>query len=511
MSLKQRIYMLPLMAALIFGAVVAIVGWTAVSTSARIAAVGATSYPYLDASSRLKNEVESIVTAIQGAVAEGNVDRLAEAQDRKVAADKLIDTIAALDGKAATGASLRELLENYSKAATGTAMILLGKSQGDQPTAVASMQKAHKALTDGLEVAVSEARSGLDDGITDSRNGVRTIALSITIGALLVVMALGAGSWLLGRTIWGQIGGEPEYARQMLAKMASGDLSEAVVVQSGDTDSLLAALRGMSRGLSGIVSNVRDGSDEMAVAAREIAGGNQDLSTRTERQAGALQATASRVEQLTQTVNDSAEAAAQADQLAGSACEVAQRGGTVVSEVVRTMNEINASSRKINDIIGVIDGIAFQTNILALNAAVEAARAGDQGRGFAVVAGEVRSLAQRSADAAKEIKTLIGTSVDRVEAGARLVADAGSTMSEIVDSVRRVSNIIREIATAAQQQSEGIGEVGGAVMQLDQMTQQNAALVEQSAAASESLRDQAARLAATVATFRVPAKLLTQG
>jgi len=320
-----------------------------------------------------------------------------------------------------------------------------------------------------------------------------------------VVVALGAGSWLLARTIWNQIGGEPEYARQMLAKMAGGDLSEAVILRSGDTDSLLAALRDMSNGLSGIVASVREGSDEMEVAAREIAGGNQDLSTRTERQASALQATASSVEQLTLTASGSAEAAGEADRLAGSAREVAQRGGTVVSEVVRTMNEINASSRKIGDIIGVIDSIAFQTNILALNAAVEAARAGEQGRGFAVVASEVRSLAHRSAEAAKEIKNLIGGSMDRVEAGARLVADAGSTMGEIVDSVRRVSDIIREIASAAKQQSEGIGQVGGAVTQLDQMTQQNAALVEESTAASESLRDQAARLAATVATFKVPA------
>jgi len=511
MTLKQRIYMLPLMAALIFGAVVAIVSWTAASTSARVAAVGTTSYPYLDASSRLKNEVESIVAAFQGAVAEGSVDRLAEVRDRKAAAGKLIDAIAALDGKAETAARLRELLEGYTKAATDTAMLLLGKAQGDQPNAVAGMQKAHKALINGLEATENEARTGLDDGIAGSRDGVRTIVLSIAGGALLVVVALGAGSWLLARTIWGQIGGEPEYARQMLAKMAGGDLSEAVIVRSGDTDSLLAALRGMSHGLAGIVSVVREGSDEMAVAAREIAGGNQDLSTRTERQAGALQATASSVEQLTLTAQGSAESAGQADRLAGSAREVAQRGGSVVSEVVRTMNEINASSRKIGDIIGVIDGIAFQTNILALNAAVEAARAGDQGRGFAVVANEVRSLAQRSADAAKEIKKLIGGSVDRVEAGARLVADAGSTMGEIVESVCRVSDIIREIAAAAKLQSEGIGQVGGAVTQLDHMTQQNAALVEQSAAASESLRDQAARLAATVATFKVPANAQSNG
>jgi len=503
MTLKQRIYMLPLMAALIFGAVVVIVGWTAASTSEHIAAVGATSYPYLDASTRLKNEVESIVAAIQGAVAEGSEDRLAEARDRKAAADKLIDAIAALDGKAETGARLRALLEGYSKAATDTALIMLGKSQGDQPTAVAGMQKVHKMLADKLEATVSEARSGLDGGISDSRDGVWTIVLSIAGGALLVVVALGAGSWLLARSIWGQIGGEPEYARQMLAKMAGGDLSEAVTVRSGDTDSLLAALLGMSNGLSGIVSVVREGSDQMAVAAREIAGGNQDLSMRTEQQASALEETAASMEQLSATVKQNAENAQQANQLAQAASSMAIRGGEVVAEVVETMKNINDASKRIFDIIGVIDGIAFQTNILALNAAVEAARAGEQGRGFAVVASEVRSLAGRSADAAKEIKTLIGASVERVEQGSMLVDKAGVTMTEVVGGIRRVNDLMGEISVASREQSQGVSQVGEAVQQMDKVTQQNAALVEEMAAAASSLKSQAQDLVATVAEFKL--------
>ena len=248
---------------------------------------------------------------------------------------------------------------------------------------------------------------------------------------------------------------------------------------------------------------VRASAGSVTVASDEIATGNQDLSARTEQAASNLQQTASAMEELTATVRNSADSARQANQLAASAAEVAQRGGSVVSQVVSTMDEINASSKKIADIIGVIDGIAFQTNILALNAAVEAARAGEQGRGFAVVASEVRSLAQRSAEAAKEIKGLIGASVERVETGARLVADAGQTMGEIVGSVQRVSDVIGEITAASGEQSDGIGQVNTAVTQLDQMTQQNAALVEQSTAAAESLRQQAQRLAQALAGFRL--------
>jgi methyl-accepting chemotaxis protein len=254
------------------------------------------------------------------------------------------------------------------------------------------------------------------------------------------------------------------------------------------------------------IATVRASTDSIATASHEIAQGSGDLSQRTEVTASNLQQTASSMEQLTGTVRQSSDAAAQANQLASSASSVARRGGEVVAQVVSTMDEINTSSKKIADIIGVIDGIAFQTNILALNAAVEAARAGEQGRGFAVVAGEVRSLAQRSAEAAKEIKSLIGTSVDKVEAGSRLVSDAGATMNEIVSSVQRVTDIIGEIAAAAAEQGQGIGQVNTAVVQLDSMTQQNAALVEQSAAAAESLKEQAERLQQVVSTFSVAAR-----
>jgi len=290
-------------------------------------------------------------------------------------------------------------------------------------------------------------------------------------------------------------------------KIAEGDLSSSRLEVQGKDESarMLRALSAMNASLHTIVSEVRVATDSITTASTEIAVGNQDLSSRTEQTASNLQQAAASIEQISGTVQHSADAAKQANDLASTAAEVASRGGTVVSQVVSTMQDINASSKKISDIIGVIDGIAFQTNILALNAAVEAARAGEQGRGFAVVASEVRSLAQRSAEAAREIKALIGASVDKVEAGSRLVSEAGSTMSEIVASVERVSSIIHEITHASGEQSAGIREVNQSVATLDQMTQQNSALVEESAAAAESLRDQAHKLTQTVSAFRLSA------
>ena len=289
-------------------------------------------------------------------------------------------------------------------------------------------------------------------------------------------------------------------AERLLGSDGSIDLSHAHDPVRWETSRQVQL---MLQRVEAVLSSVGQAAEQIRIASREVASGGQDLSHRTEQTASNLQHTASAMVQLTGTLQQSADSARTANQLAGSAASVAQRGGVVVSQVVDTMNEINTSSKKIADIIGVIDGIAFQTNILALNAAVEAARAGDQGRGFAVVAGEVRNLAQRSAGAAREIKALIGASVERVESGSRLVSDAGSTMDEIVASVQRVSAMIGEISAASSQQSSGIGQVNGSVAQLESMTQQNAALVEESAAASESLREQAQRLTASISLFHL--------
>ena len=322
-----------------------------------------------------------------------------------------------------------------------------------------------------------------------------------TIACSVVPAALAATLFLLSlRMVRAVVGDLATHA----SRMSHGNLSEEIRIHgSGEAQQALRALNALQQELRKTIGAIRSGTHEVSTASTEIASGNQDLSQRTEQTAGNLQQTASSLSQLTSNVRQSADAAAQANQLASSATQVARRGGTVVSQVVSTMEEINSSSKKIADIIGVIDGIAFQTNILALNAAVEAARAGEQGRGFAVVAGEVRSLAQRSAEAAKEIKSLIGTSVDKVETGSKLVQDAGSTMDEIVASVQRVTDIIGEISAATLEQSQGIGQVNDAVTRLDQMTQQNAALVEESAAAAESLKDQAQRMTTIVASFRV--------
>ena len=326
-----------------------------------------------------------------------------------------------------------------------------------------------------------------------------------TVLLVLTAIAIGIGglaAWLITRSVTHPLA----QAVAAVRTMAGGDLTHAVPAEGRDEAAdLLRGLGDMQRSLQRLIGEVRSTTDSITTASSEIATGNQDLSARTEQTASNLQQTASSMEQLTGTVRQTADSARTANQLASSAQATAAKGGDVVSQVVTTMEDINASSKKIADIIGVIDGIAFQTNILALNAAVEAARAGEQGRGFAVVASEVRSLAQRSAEAAKEIKALIGASVDKVDSGTRLVADAGQTMGEIVASVQRVSDIIGEITAAAAEQSDGIGQVNGAVNNLDQMTQQNAALVEQSAAAAASLKDQAMRLGQAVGAFRVVA------
>ncbi len=322
----------------------------------------------------------------------------------------------------------------------------------------------------------------------------------LILGAVAVALSI-AAAVIITRGLLKQLGGEPDYTAKIAGSIANGDLS--IAIDDAAKDSLLYEMKEMRNSLVNIVGQVRVGTETIGTASREIAAGNIDLSSRTEMQASSLEKTASAMEELTSTVKQNADNAREANQLAASASDVARKGGEVVSQVVDTMGSINASANKIVDIIGVIDGIAFQTNILALNAAVEAARAGEQGRGFAVVASEVRNLAQRSAAAAKEIKTLIGDSVEKVERGSKLVGQAGVTMDEVVASVKRVTDIMGEIANASQEQSAGIAQVNLSIIEMDSMTQQNAALVEEAAAAAQSLQDQASELAHVVSIFKL--------
>jgi len=414
---------------------------------------------------------------------------------------KTIESVATTDVEKATLQRVADARKTYIDARKAAQKLKTdGDAAGAKAALTAKVQPAVSAYLASQQayVALQQANSNAVRAAAATER-MRTVWAMVGV-LLVIVVGLAIGTVFLVRSICHPM----EKLADIGRRIGDGDLDVEVDTRRDDEiGHVMKSLAAMRDALRNIVGQVREAAESIQVASAEVASGNTDLSHRTEQTASSLQQTASSMEQLTGNVRQSADAASQANQLAASASTVARRGGDVVAEVVSTMDEINQSSKRIADIIGTIDGIAFQTNILALNAAVEAARAGEQGRGFAVVAGEVRSLAQRSAEAAREIKTLIGTSVDKVETGARLVQDAGSTMSEIVASVQRVTDIIGEITAAAGEQSAGIGQVNGAVNSLDQMTQQNAALVEQSAAAAESLKDQAHRLAEVVNRFQL--------
>jgi methyl-accepting chemotaxis protein len=379
----------------------------------------------------------------------------------------------------------------------------------------ANKQEDARDVADGAsKVALDEAIVALDKlaefGFAGGRqadqhaDAVYRTAQGVILALLAAALVIGIGlAFAITRSLLRQLGGEPARAALVARAVAAGDLTTAIELKAGDSTSLMAALKEMQTSLASVVSSVRHSAEEVATASAEIAQGNSDLSGRTEQQASALQQTAASMEELGGTVTQNADNARQADTLARTASQVAARGGDVVSQVVGTMQGINESSKRIAEITSVIDGIAFQTNILALNAAVEAARAGEQGRGFAVVASEVRNLAQRSAQAAREIKSLIATSVERVQQGTQQVDQAGVTMNEVVTSIARVTEIMSAISAASNQQSSGVQQVGDAVAQMDRTTQQNASLVEQSAAAAESLKQQARELVDAVAVFRL--------
>jgi methyl-accepting chemotaxis protein len=390
---------------------------------------------------------------------------------------------------------------------------IVGLANTDQAAAIAAISQDETPVWREIRMRLMDFTRAKQDAAEQTRAGVaassqRMLTITLVLLAAALIAAIAIVSWLV-RHIMKQLGGEPAYAVEIARAISSGDFSHAVALEKDDTSSLLYAMNGMRGHLAATVGDIRQATETIAVASREIAAGNADLSSRTESQASSLEETASAMEELTSTVRQNTGNALQTNKLVVSTADIAAQGGEVVKKVVDTMASIKESSKKIADIIGVIDGIAFQTNILALNAAVEAARAGEQGRGFAVVASEVRNLAQRSAGAAKEIKALIEDSVSKVEVGSRLVDEAGEAMDDILTSIQLVTEIMSEVASASQEQGAGVEQVNQAVGQMDEMTQQNAALVEEAAAAAESLQEQANRLAEAVSKFKLDGMALS--
>jgi methyl-accepting chemotaxis protein len=463
--------------------------------------------PRLDETSRLLAEVNDIAIALRNSMlSEDPADRAKQVEEilssRKEAETILatLDKVLESEKGRALLRQLQDLNARYSKLQDELLRLV---NANDAEGARAYLKTVRPVLVEYKKAIADQMQVQKDLASADSDQATVTYVFSrrlILALGLLSLLGAGALAWWMTASIVRPM----RRALAVADAVAAGDLTTQVEVTSKcEVGQLLGALKTMNDNLVKTVSTVRSGTEAIGTASSEVAAGNQDLSSRTEQQASSLEETASSMEELTSTVKQNADNARQANTLADAASGVAARGGKVIHEVVSTMEQIHEASGKIADIISVIDGIAFQTNILALNAAVEAARAGEQGRGFAVVAGEVRSLAQRSAAAAKEIKTLIDDSSEKVDTGSRLVKEAGSTMGDIVDSVRRVTDILNEISSASQEQTAGIEQINEAITQMDAVTQQNAALVEQAAAASQSMQDQAARLSAAVAVFKL--------
>jgi methyl-accepting chemotaxis protein len=501
MKFIHRILLLPACAALVFVAGLVISVWAANQTSQGLATLREVDGPYFGGVMEVDHTVEQFRLTLQTAVAEGDVDGLKNVEPLRTASRAAISRLKEIQGKADDATQLGSVVEAYQDAALAATRAMLSKGEvGDK---VNRMQATQADMTAKLKAAKHDAAATVDASQRAALSGVNDLLKMNIATGIVVLVVLGGASWWLIRAVWSELGAEPNDLRQAAQRIASGDLSvNAPFTQN--SESLAGSLAQMLAQLRQTVNAIRLSTDSISTATSEIADGNMDLSARTEQTSSNLQAASSSMDQITATVRQSAEAADQARLLANAAATSAERGGVIVNNVVANMTEIAQSSQKIAEIISTIDGIAFQTNILALNAAVEAARAGEQGRGFAVVASEVRTLAQRSAGAAREIKGLIGASAEKVRDGNALVQEAGTAMVDIVDGVKRVAGIIGEISSSTMEQSSGLGQVNASVAQLDQMTQQNAALVEESAAAAGSLKAQAHSLTEAVAAFRLP-------
>lgn len=503
MNFRARILMLPASAAAVFLVGCVISYLVGAQTSSALDLLRAQAYPALEAVVKVERGVENFRLTLQSAASEGDPDKLKDVDQIAAGTMRTVDELAKIEGQNPLATSLRKLLTTYHEVALGATRAMMSKGEvGDQLTRMqSSMSTLDKTLMDSKTRAAQAVSAAQDAAAAGVKRNLWV--LLVTCAAALV--ALGVASQLIITSVWRDLGAEPALLGEAMRRIADGDLAtrDARIGDVADGRSVSAALNAMTERLRETLTAIHNAADSIHTSSGEIAGGNRDLSTRTEHTAADLQQAASALEQVTGTVSQTAGSSGQANQLAGAAADAARSGGQIVNQVVANMNEIKAASGKITEIIGVIDGIAFQTNILALNAAVEAARAGEQGRGFAVVASEVRSLAQRSAQAAKEIKTLINVSTEKVESGTRLVRQAGTAMQDIMSGVQHVTSVIAEISAAASEQSTGITHVNQSVSRVEQMTQQNAALVEQSSAAAASLLEQTGRLAAAVAAFRL--------
>lgn len=503
MSIKKRIWSLPVTATVIFGIGLAVSVYFAAIAISSIKMTETVDYPLLDQSKSLITDINGLVKGLQEAVSEGDKKRLETIEQSAKSIRDNIKALAQIGDQQETGERLTKEFETYYSPALTVAKIMMGMEQGDPISLIGKMQTTLNTLQADLTKIQDGAKKQFKSGVERSGNSVNNVLYTTIFVAVIIILTLGTVSFVVVRGIWHQLGGEPEYTREIASAVAAGDLSMDIEMDANDETSLLAALKEMKSKLELMVSDIKLSAETIKLASSEISSGNNDLSSRTESQANSLQQTSSSMASLSDTVKQNADNAKQANHLSDIASGVAVKGGEVVNQVIGTMSEINSSSKKIVDIIAVIDSIAFQTNILALNAAVEAARAGEQGRGFAVVASEVRNLAQRSAAAAREIKTLISDSVDKVTQGSQLVDQAGQTMGEIVESVKRVSDIMKEISTASQHQSAGIQEIGRAIEHMDEMTQQNSAMVEQAASAAASMNYEAEKLTQSLDVFKL--------
>ncbi len=504
MRFKHRIWMLPVLTAVIVSAGIAVNSRITSTASMRLDRVERVQHPTLEAMRTARADVKHIQETLQQAVAEGDETALQAVTDQAEAFRASLSSIAALDAvnKKRT-AALTDAFNDYYRAAMAATSVMLGKSTGDSSGSIAAMQRHTQALNAMLdennETALAEFRQALKSASSDVQ---RTVTVSI-VSATLMLLVLGGASWVLIGSVFRDLGGEPETATAIVRRIAEGDFTTIISLNDNDTTSLLAGIETLRRKLGTLIQDVRTTSSTVDTAAHELNNGIEQLSERTSLQAASLETTSENMEVVTTTVRRTADNARHANELAVQAREQAEIGGEVVSRAVKAMTEINAASTRIGDIIGVIDEIAFQTNLLALNAAVEAARAGEHGRGFAVVAVEVRNLSQRSATAAHEIKELIVDSINKVRDGGKLVDESGQRLQDIVAAAKKVANIIGEISTASQQQASGVDEVTRSIKQMDAMTQQNAAMVEETSSVATSMTEQASALKHLISVFKV--------